>query len=109
MVTSFPIMNLKRGLFRVWLVASGVWVAGWLIYIWATCDLKHVPGDEPPNQYVTVCYTNFSGWMTQVSYFTIWDYGSIALSALAVPVGAFILGFCAFWAANGFKGDQKSK
>lgn len=102
-------MNLKRGLLRIWLVASGMWLVGWFLYIWATCDLKHVPGDQPDNSYVTLCYTGFSGWMTQVRYFTIWDYASIILSGIAVPVAAFILGICTFWAAAGFKTRQQPK
>ena len=102
-------MNLKRGLFRVWAIAGVVWLLAWFLYIWSTCDLKHVPGDQPENSVVMLCYTGFSGWMTQIRYFTVWDYVSIVLSGLAVPVGVFILGFCAFWAAAGFKIRQDSK
>jgi hypothetical protein len=101
-------MNFRRGLFRAWLVASGAWIVGWFFYIWATCDLKHVPGQEPANLYVTLCYTGFGGWMTQVQYFTVWDYLSIALSGVAVPIAAFVLGVCILWTIDGFRANQKS-
>jgi hypothetical protein len=73
-------VNLRRGLFRVWIVASLLWFIGWLLYVWATCETKHVPGsaqNEPWKEYVKFCYTGFSEWMTQVQNFTFWDYASI--------------------------------
>lgn len=103
-------MNLKRGLFRLWLLGSGIWLAGWFIFIWATCELKQYPGsgDKPWEAYVQICYTGFSSWMTQVRNFTVWDYASIVGSGLAVPVAALVIGLGVLWVKDGFKSRPKN-
>jgi hypothetical protein len=96
-------MKLRRGLFRVWLVASCVWFAGWLVYVWHTC--------QPQGSQLSVyCRMSlFDDWVKQPQYFTLSDYASIIVSGLAVPIGAFILGLAALWAADGFMERPKSK
>jgi hypothetical protein len=51
----------------------------------------------------------FDDWVKQPQYFTLSDYASIIVSGLAVPIGAFILGLAALWAADGFMERPKSK
>jgi hypothetical protein len=88
-------VNRKRRLFWAWVVASLAWFGGWLAYINKSC-VAEAP-DEPE-----WCYTNlFSGSMT--SQFTIWDYASIVLSGLAIPVAVLIAGLAIwgiFWRDN---------
>jgi hypothetical protein len=101
-------MNWQRGLLRVWVVGSLVWFVGWIIYIAATCELKHVPGDAE-GVLTTLCYTGFSGWMTQYGSFTALDYASIAASGLSVPAAALLAGIGISWAVNGFHAGPRSK
>jgi hypothetical protein len=99
-------MNLRRGLFRIWVVASLIWLIGWHWYVWATCETKHIPFSsqgEPWKEYVKFCYTGFGEWMTQVQNFTFWDYASIAATGVGVPIAAFVIGFGLLWAADGFR------
>jgi len=82
----------KRRLFVAWVVASLLWLGGWLAYIRWTCGAE--APDEPE-----LCYTNlFSDAMS--SRFTIADYASIALSGLAIPVAVLVVGAAIWWAVN---------
>ncbi len=98
-------MNLRRGLFRIWLVGSCAWFFGWLIYIWETCQQRIIPGDsEHWKQYQTFCRISlFDDWTKQPQFFTVWDYLNLAASGLALPIAALILGLAGLWAAAGFK------
>jgi hypothetical protein len=81
--------NWKRRLFWVWLVASLAWCGGWLVYVRKSCVAEDPVGPE-------WCYTNlFSGSMS--SDFTIWDYGSIALSGAAIPIAVLVAGVAIWW------------
>jgi len=31
-------MNGQRFLFRLWLIASGLWMCAWTYYLWRTCE-----------------------------------------------------------------------
>lgn len=88
-------MNVRRGLFRLWIVASVVWVAIWFTFIWATCT-THANGQ------VTFCSTDFSGWQSEWGGFTFWDYARIAEIALGIPVLILALGSALLWALSGF-------
>jgi hypothetical protein len=89
--------NLRRGLFRVWVVASLCWVGAWLGYVWATCV-------TPPGQTVYFCRIGlFDDWMKQITYFTFWDYLTFAVSTLSVPIILLTLGSAVWWAVNGFR------
>jgi hypothetical protein len=51
----------------------------------------------------------FGEWMTQVQNFTFWDYASIGATGIAIPIAAWVLGFCILWAADGFRSVQNPK
>jgi hypothetical protein len=46
-----PPVNWRRGLFRIWILISGAWIMGWLIYFvieliagyWSSRDLLTIP------------------------------------------------------------------
>jgi hypothetical protein len=89
-------VNWKRGLLRVWVIASLIWLAGWLLYFWATCNLN------PDND--LYCYTSFlDDWMKPAPYFTFLDYASIVATGMVVPIAALIIGFGILWAVGGFR------
>jgi hypothetical protein len=77
-------VNWQRRLFWVWIVASLAWLGGWLAYVRMSCVAEDPVGPE-------WCYTNlFSSSMS--NDFTIWDYLSIGLSGIAVPVALLVAG-----------------
>jgi len=90
-------VKLKRGLFRLWIVVSLVWVAGWVGYIRATC--------------VTIVYREycrtglFGEWLSPLP-FTLWNYANIAAVAVGVPVAILVLGVGLLWAGDGFASDD---
>jgi hypothetical protein len=94
-------MNLKRGLFRIWVVASLIWFLGWLAYVWATC----LPQENSVEVY---CYTSlFDDWMSPVSYFSLRDYARIGAMGIGPPIAVLVLGFSILWAADGFRSHPK--
>jgi hypothetical protein len=77
-------------------VASIIWLAGWLCYVWATC--KPV---ATSNQ--LYCYTNvFDDWMKQVPLMFL-DYVSIVSTGLVIPIAALVIGAGLLWAVEGFR------
>jgi hypothetical protein len=96
-------MRMTRGLFRVWVVAAVVWLAGWITYVWETCLHEHRPG-SPSGELGTYCYTNvFSDWMSPYSFFTVWDYARIIISGASIPLVVLLFGAAVGWAARGFR------
>lgn len=95
-------MNWTRGLFRVWVIASVVWVGGWTAYVLTTCNRVHVPG-SPEGTLTKVCYTGLSGWQSQVPSFTFADYASLVATGLGIPLIVLGLGAGVAWIAKGFR------
>jgi hypothetical protein len=90
-------MNLKRGLSRIWIIASLCWLAGWFVYVWRTCT-------QPVELEITYCYTNlFSVWQAPIHHFTIWHYTYFILSAISVPIAMLIIGLAVWWVVSGFR------
>jgi hypothetical protein len=92
-------MNLRRGLFRLWLMLSGVWLT---YSIW---------------QYLTKCTMDDKGlvWckvqMPLLIGYNIpglTDLENIAAGILGPPVGMMILGLISLWVAKGFAEPSKS-
>jgi len=88
-------VNVRRGLFRLWIVAGVLWIVGWLVFIWTTCSVF-------ANGQAAFCYTDFSGWQTEWGGFTLWDYARIAEVALGVPALVLAVGWATLWALSGF-------
>lgn len=94
-------MNWKRGLFRVWAILSVVWMAGWIFHIGHSCQRVLWPGTS--DEYHLMCHTDFGEWLKRYDTFTIWDYGSILIYGVSVPLSALAIGAAICWAKNGFK------
>ena len=92
-------MNLRRGLFRCWLVVSGVWLVAYVWYLWAHC--WYLSDDT------AMCWLGYSDWAKPISYFTLLDYVRLIAIALGVPIAALVLGAASWWAIIGF-GHQNS-
>jgi hypothetical protein len=77
-------MNWARGLFRLWLVASVLWIFAWIVLGWSTlgCFLLH-PGP----------------WC---DYDDSRNLIGLAAIGLGTPVFLFFLGWALLWAFRGF-------
>src|SRR5262249_13430539 len=86
-------LRVAGGLFRIWIVASIVWLVGWLWYVWATCD-----GNER-----LYCYTSFfDDWMAPLPL-TFLDYAKLIATGMVVPIVVLALGSALVWAFRGFR------
>ena len=93
-------MNIRRGLFRVWILASACWITGYIWYFWAHCFRLQ---DD-----TLMCMESYGydDWAKPLSYFTFIDYLRIAGIVLSGPVIVIALGAAISWAVTGFR--QKS-
>ena len=100
-------MNLKRGLFRLWLVVSVLFGAAVVVYsvpsiieefsLPASFDQGRVDLDPDIRM-----LRDAGVW---VPYAML---GRMAAIAIGVPIGVFLLGSALFWAASGFKRGRSS-
>ena len=88
-------LNWHWRLFWVWIVASLAWCVGWLMYLRTSCIAEDPVEPE-------WCYTNLFG-SSMSNDFTIWDYVSIGLSGIAVPVIVLVAGVAIL---RGFRRDN---
>jgi hypothetical protein len=101
-------MNLRRALVRISIAAGLVWLVGWIVYAWSTCEINQISGQQQSG-YVTFCeyllfsYTGSGHWPARIHSFTLWNYTNIVLTGISAPVVALILGWAAWWAAKGFR------
>ena len=75
-------MNWKRGLFRVWLVASVGWIGYWLWQSWMICGFSINPSPRCANEI---------------------PWTGLAIISLSGPLIALVLGLVAVWIVRGFK------
>jgi hypothetical protein len=87
-------MNVRRGLFRVWLVASILWAAFATWSFWNSC----VPG---PDGWLW-CATGQDDWIMEMRYFKLTDAMRLAAWLLGAPLAAFIAGAAGLWVTAGF-------
>jgi hypothetical protein len=71
------LINWRRGLFRIWLLASAGWVMGWTIYL--------------------IMYSLQGGYSGNR------DFVAIPILLLAPPLALFIFGVATGWAFRGFQ------
>jgi hypothetical protein len=92
-------VNARRGLFRLWIVGSAIWIVGWSIYVWNTCWAAADAKDP-----FVICRTSlFSGGMREVRAFNLSDYVDLAVSVFLIPVGTLVGGLIIAWIVVGFK------
>jgi hypothetical protein len=72
-------MNRWRGLLRLWLVGTAVWLIGWAIFIRLTC---HTLPDGK-----LMCQAAPGGWVARWGEFAAWSYFELLLLGLSVPAG----------------------
>ena len=72
-------VNWRRGMFRLWILASSAWVMGWLIFF----AIKFASGEYTPQHMVAV-----------------------PVVLLGPPVALLLFGIAARWAIRGFDADD---
>ena len=87
-------VRVARGLFRLWVFASAVWVASWGAYVWLT----RLVG---PEDFLALHIDFGTGWK-EPRFFTFGDYASLVSIAFGIPLAVLVLGCGARWVIAGF-------
>jgi hypothetical protein len=87
-------MNWRRLLFRLWLIASGIWMCAWALHIWQSCTTDVVE---------VWCRTDYSEWYSPFSEFTPLTYAVIAVWGMVPPLAVLAWGGGVYWALTGFR------
>jgi hypothetical protein len=102
-------MNLTRGLFRLWLVVSALWVAGCLWHFDFSCFF----GDYPWCAWWIVSTTPIDPPQSGVQAYLIpltsmlsTTYADVLAKTFGIPLAVFLLGFVLFWVFKGFRRDR---
>jgi hypothetical protein len=77
-----PLVNWRRGLFRVWLLFSAAWLMGWIIYL--------------------IMFGLHGGFKTTG------DFLVIPVLLLGPPIALLLFGIAAGWAFRGFHAESGS-
>jgi hypothetical protein len=81
-------MRIERGLFRIWVVCSAVWIAYWLWWLAGGC--RNYPIG-------TMCH----GWLLRE--LDLGEYVQLAGFVIGPPVAVFAVGLGVLWAVRGFR------
>jgi hypothetical protein len=93
-------MNVKRGLLRLWLFTSALWLISWAAYVWLS-RIEAV--EDTTGQPFLAFHTDFGKGWRAASDFAFGDYLSLAAIGIIIPLAVLILGCGAWWVAAGFK------
>src|SRR5262245_1944818 len=93
-------MNVRRGLLRLWLFASTLWLISWAAYVWLS---RIEAAEDPTGEHFLAFHTDFGRGWKAVSAFALGDYLSLAAIGIGIPLAILILGCGAWWVAAGFK------
>jgi hypothetical protein len=93
-------MNLRRGLLRLWIVLSALWIVFAIWRFWTSC----VPGSDG----WLWCSIGDDDWIAELRYFGWRDAVRLALWLLGPPVACFVLGAIGLWVGNGFSRSANS-
>jgi hypothetical protein len=93
-------MDVRRGLWRLWILASVLWVAfhGWRF--WDKC----IPGSEGD----VWCPIGHDDWVRDLRYF---DYADVLRNTAWIfgpPVACLIIGLGVLWVGDGFSERPRS-
>lgn len=74
-------LNWRRGMFRLWILVSGAWVMGWLLYL----SIGYISGEATTGQLLVA-----------------------PIVLLGPPVALLLFGIATRWAFRGFEADDRS-
>ena len=93
-------MNVRRGLLRLWLFASTLWLISWAAYVWLS---RIEAAEDTTREPFLAFHTDFGKGWTAASDFALGDYLSLAAIGIGIPLAVLMLGFAACWVAAGSK------
>jgi len=76
-------MNVRRGLLRLWLFASAIWLISWAAYVWLS-RIEAV--EDATGQPFVAFHTDFGKGWTAASEFALGDYLSLAAIGVGIPL-----------------------
>lgn len=82
-------MTWPRGLFLLWLIATGAWLMGWALFIRQSCHSR------PDGK--LLCHAAPDGWFAHLGDFSAWTYFKLFALGITVPVAVFVLGIVVVW------------
>jgi hypothetical protein len=88
-------MNLRRGSVRLWVIASGIWIAFWLWRADIPCMLGHTSSGEAP-------------WCTDPLRYPMTVLVNDAILIIGVPVLIGLLGLAVAWITQGFRAGRSN-
>jgi len=94
-------MNFKRGLFRIWVVVTVLWIAAWAYYVWDYCVLREY-------QYGIACFSGSINMELHVGstierILSFHSYRRLFAILLGPPIVLLVAGF---WVVRGFFSPQ---
>jgi hypothetical protein len=95
-------MNVKRGLVRVWVLLSLLWLAAWGLYIW---DSRLIATEDKTGRQFVAYHTDFGRGWTEPNAFSAADYLSLAGIGFGFPVLVLGFGSAVAWAIAGFRSN----
>jgi hypothetical protein len=97
-------LRVARGLFRLWVFASVVWVTSWGAYVWLTRLEGPITLQDTGEKLegFLAFHTDFGTGWKELSRFTFGDYASLVSIAFGIPLAVLVLGWGARWVIAGF-------
>jgi len=77
-------MSWGRGLFRLWLIASAIWLIGWVLFIRGRCHALPNGG--------FMCRNDRDGVLAFLGDFAAWTPMQLYLLGLVVPAAVLVIG-----------------
>jgi len=109
-------MNWRRGLLRVWIVASAGWIAGYCYWLWSNGLVRPAPvqnesamarlaqqGQSPPTAFFIHTQPWASNGWTALRSFAALDFLGLIVGLAGPPLLVLLIAWCIRWAALGFK------
>jgi len=93
-------MNAGRGLLRLWIFASAIWLISWGAYIWIS---RLDALEDATGQRFIAFHTGFGAGWKEPKDFAFADYLSVASVGLGLPFIVLGLGYGACWVIAGFR------
>ena len=91
-------MDLRRGMFRVWIICSVIWVILWGLRVFVVLGCR--PGGDH-----LVCFDFWYGITSE----PVVPYWVEALGAFAPPLLLLVVGRAVLWAVEGFWGGPDTR
>ena len=95
-------MNVRRGLLRVWVLLSVVWVAGWAFYVW---ESRLTATEDATGRQFVAYHIDFGRGWKEPKDFSATDYLRVASIGIGFPVAVLGVGFAIGWAISGFRSN----